>query len=131
MWTRVSPSAETYAAADGKAGTRLRALEAEAVEAAIPKVLDPEEIRRMRQASDPHYKVAAAAHVDGDNTAKRKVDPAAAGAGAAAADGEPPAKRARADGSEVDPDAPSGGAEPDRPPLPSDPVVGRCRLNVN
>jgi hypothetical protein len=87
----------------------------------------------MRQASDPHYKgAAAAAHVDGDNTAKRKADPVAAAAATAAADGEPTAKRARAATSspagagaaagEVDPDAPSGGAEPGRPPLPSDPV---------
>jgi hypothetical protein len=51
---REAGTAETYAAADGKAGTRLRALEAEAVEAAIPKVLDPEH-GRVHNADIAHH----------------------------------------------------------------------------
>lgn len=89
---REAGTAETYATADGKAGVKLRAAEAEAAE---KKVLLPEEAKRMRQANDPNYKGAAAAG-DGEGSKRKAADE---GDGA---EEQPSAKRARGDDKEGD-----------------------------
>lgn len=94
-WLRMEREAGTaasYAAADAKAGSRVRASDAEAAE---KRVLTPEEARRMRQANDPNFRQGGgkAAREGEGRRVKRKASDGDGGDEEAA--DEPSAKRPR------------------------------------